>query len=282
MRLVEPEVFLLAEPKLNREEIASWLTTLGADQFVLRDMISDAEQLIELAGRACYMSFQVGLNPNVKKIRTEIEKYFENLLASGHGSVLEHASFSFALTNVSRVFTAEMNRHRAGMAISEQSLRYVRFTDIPMWMPLSLRHDSNDSDELRELKRDTRQVFIDVFEFVEKKYQELIEMWKLDDAKELRALFGDRADQSLFALKKAYTSTFRRIVPLGVATSGVWTGNIRALRHIFTMRCSEAAEEEIRYVASKMLGIMMEHVPILFGDFYQDEKGIWHPKYPKV
>ena len=74
---------------------------------------------------------------------------------------------------------------------------------------------------------------------------------------------------------------FRRIVPIGVATGGVWSGNLRALRHIFTMRCSPAAEEEICLIGSLMLKKMMESEPLIFGDFHLVD-GYWTPKYIKV
>src|SRR5262245_24717498 len=100
----------------------AWLDRLdGAD-----GSGESAETLIEFAGRLCYRSWEPGLNPNVRKIRTDRGEYFENLLASGHGSVLEHANFTFVFHHVSRVFTHELVRHRAGSAFSQESLRYVR------------------------------------------------------------------------------------------------------------------------------------------------------------
>ena len=48
-----------------------------------------------------------GLNPNVTRVRTDQREYFANILRSAHGSVLEHANFSFALRNVSRVATSK-------------------------------------------------------------------------------------------------------------------------------------------------------------------------------
>ena len=43
--------------------------------------------------------------------------------------------FSFVLHNVSRVVTHELVRHRPGTAVSQESLRFVRLTDIPFWFP---------------------------------------------------------------------------------------------------------------------------------------------------
>ena len=73
----------------------------------------------------------------------------------------------------------------------------------------------------------------------------------------------------------------RRIIGMGVSTGGVWTGNLRALRHIFTMRCSESAEEEILLVANLMLEKMIEEEPSFFSDF-EKVNGFYKPKYNKV
>ena len=96
------------------------------------------ELLVEFGGRACYRSWEPGLNPNVTRVRNDRREYLENILRSAHGSVLEHASYSFALRNVSRVFTHELVRHRAGSAFSQESLRYVRLTDIGFRVPPAL------------------------------------------------------------------------------------------------------------------------------------------------
>jgi len=73
---------------------------------------------------------------------------------------------------------------------------------------------------------------------------------------------------------------------MGVATGGVWTGNVRAIRHVITMRTDAAAEEEIYYVFSNVLAMMAEKEPYLFGDFSQitegPQAGSWVPKYRKV
>ena len=115
----------------------SWLDRrLGEGRAVEREQ--RGELLLEFGGRACYRSWEPGLNPNVTQIRTDRREYFANILRSGHGSVLEHANYSFALRNVSRVFTHELVRHRAGSAFSQESLRYVRLTDIGFRVPPAL------------------------------------------------------------------------------------------------------------------------------------------------
>lgn len=269
MKLVEPAVYLLAKSHVNRDEARRWLDALGAKEYQIPDQCTEAELLTTLSGKRCYMSFQAGLNPNVTRVRKDIVAFIDNILKSRHGSILEHSTYTFAIENVSRVFTAEMNRHRAGWAISEGSMRYIRFADIPFWMPFSIREDEDDTPEVKEAKAQTRQVFERAFRQMEENYRELEEIWSLDSLKS-------------FKKKKKITSMMRRIIGMGVATGGIWSGNLRALRHVISVRVDAAAEEEIAYVFSLALKRMMEEEPTIFADFEQTEDGFWKPEYWKV
>jgi thymidylate synthase (FAD) len=215
------------------------------------------------------MSFEPGLNPNVTRVRKDIIAFIENILKSRHGSILEHSSYTFAIENISRVFTAELNRHRAGWAISEGSMRYIRFADIPYWMPFSVRDEEDDTPEIRDAKTRTREVFERAFGQMEENYRELEDIWSLDSLKS-------------FKEKKKITSMMRRIIGMGVATGGIWTGNLRAIRHVLSVRVAAAAEEEIAYVFGLVLKRMMEEEPTIFADFEQTEDGFWTPRYWKV
>lgn len=269
---VEIGIFFIGKTEVNRHEVEKWMEHIGANEYDPDfDEKTDAELLVELAGRRCYMSFQPGLNPNVTKIRADIATYIDNILKSGHGSVLEHVVYNFAIEGVSRVFTGEMNRHRAGMAISEGSMRYIRYENMPWWMPPSMRVLATDSEELAIKKKRTKSVFDSAFSDAEKHYEQIKYIWK-----------DELAEGSKFHGKKQVTSMMRRIIPMGIATGGIWSGNIRAIRHILTMRTTEAAEEEICYVFSRIMKEIKDREPILFGDFVQDENGFWSPTYKKV
>ena len=129
MRETVPSVFLIARPSLDLDGLRGYLADVGGESWLQRRLDeaegapNAAQLLIEFGGRACYRSWEPGLNPNVTRVRTDQREYFENILRSAHGSVLEHASYSFALRDVSRVFTHELVRHRAGSAFSQESLR---------------------------------------------------------------------------------------------------------------------------------------------------------------
>ena len=124
----------------------AWLEHVGAGEYTWNKSDSDAENMIMAFAKRCYMAFEPGLNPNVQKVRDDISDYLTNILKSGHGSVLEHAHFSFAIENVSRVFTGEMNRHRAGMAISEGSMRFISFEDLGLVKTKSMEEPEDGFD----------------------------------------------------------------------------------------------------------------------------------------
>ena len=290
------ELFNIGRTQVDRDEVTRWMRFIGADSFELSaaDALTNPAALIALAGKRCYKSFEPGLNPNVTRIRKDYTTYLDNVLASRHGSVCEHSVYTFAIENISRVFTAEMNRHRAGWAISEGSMRFIRYSDsIPYWEPGSVAGDqvlpttSADSIvstmlqdraappppslSLLSKKQLTRRVLQEAFTHQEAAYSAMERIW----ADEL-------SPESKFAEKKQITSMMRRIVGMGVATGGVWTGNIRALRHVIAMRASEQAEEEMLHVFSRVAKFMVEKEPMLFGDFEETSEGYWQPRYIKV
>jgi len=271
---VNIEVFNIARTQVDREQVRKWLDHVGATGYEIPEDggVSDPALLIALAAKRCYMSFEVGLNPNVSKVRKDMVEYIDNILASGHGSVLEHSVYTFAIEGVSRVFTGEMNRHRAGWAISEGSMRFIRFEkDIPWWLPTSITFDDKDDADLHNRKIRSQGVFLRAFRQMQENYSELLDIWDM------------REGHHNFSYKKKVTSCLRRIIGMGVATGGVWSGNIRGLRHVLTMRGGDAAEEEIFHVfAGKIAPMMLAQEPLLFGDFQETASGAWKPKHWKV
>jgi thymidylate synthase (FAD) len=269
-------VFLIARPSIDIEGMRGYLRDVGGESWLQMRLaaagapsdgggsrpaqqhaeLNAGELLVEFAGRACYRSWEPGLNVNVSKVRTDQREYFANILRSAHGSVLEHASYSFALRNCSRVLTHELVRHRAGSAFSQESLRYVRLTDIGFRVPPAL-------EPLRER----------VLSIVEQ-----LEEFQRTAAGEL----GIDAEGVPFHVKKEVTSAMRRLAPIGLSTDIVWTANVRTLRHVIEMRTAAGAEEELRLLFDAIAGIMQAEAPGLFQDFTRAEDGSWVPEYRKV
>lgn len=261
MHETTPRVFLIARPSIDVEGMRAYLQAVGGESWLdLRqgeeEGATAGELLLEFGGRACYRSWEPGLNPNVSRIRTDRREYFANILRSGHGSVLEHANYSFALRDVSRVFTHELVRHRAGSAFSQESLRYVRLTDIGFRVP----------DALEPVREQVLQIV------------EQLEEFQVSAAKEL----GIDADGVPFHVKKEVTSALRRLAPIGLSTDIVWTANARTLRHVIEMRTAEGAEEELRSVFDVVARIMQVEAPSLFQDFARQDDGSWVPEHRKV
>jgi thymidylate synthase ThyX/5-methylcytosine-specific restriction endonuclease McrA len=120
LKQIEPQVIKIAETGLCLEGVQRMAEVYGAQDWLKQSrqlQPNDSEFLIELAGRSCYRSFGVGLNPNVTRVRDNPRDYLQNVLEKGDGSILEHATVTFAFLNVSRVFTHEIVRHRAGTAM---------------------------------------------------------------------------------------------------------------------------------------------------------------------
>jgi len=257
MELTKPKVIKIAETRIDRDGVHAMLQALGVSrkgEERFSQMVDNGETLCELAGRMCYESFELGLNPNVTKIREDSKDYFKNLLTKGDGSVCEHGSASFVFLGVSRIFTHELARHRVGIAISQESLRYVRPKEIQMFLP-------------DDLDPQLREAMVKVAERTEDAYRELEESipWA-----ELQ-----------MDTKKRLTSALRRILFDGIATNVVWTANFRTLRWVIEMRTDPSAEVEIRLVFDQVAQICKKDYPLLFQDFERKElpdgTGSWRP-----
>lgn len=242
MRIVEPEVFILGETRIDEDGLKAFLEHIGAPDWQ-SDAPTDSEKLIEMYGRLCYESFRLGLNPNIVKIRPTNLGYITNVKEKGDGSILEHATVNFVFCDVSRVFTHELVRHRAGVAISQESLRFVRLTDLGLWMPTVIKED----DKVTE-------IFVRTFKELECLQKELASYFGLDNRKD-------------FESKKLITSAMRRLAPDGLATNIGWTANMRTIRHVIEMRTHPSAEEEIRFVFGKVAELMIARYPNLFSDY---------------
>lgn len=243
MHKTEPKIFLVGETRIINEGLSDFLNHIGAPNWTT-DAQSDSEKLIEAMGRLCYRSFDVGLNPNVTKVRSGSYKYLQNVISVKHGSVCEHAVVNFIFADVSRVFTHELVRHRAGTAISQESLRFVRLDDLGLWLPTVIVEDEKATE-----------IFVKTFEQLENLQLQLADHFDLD------------SEDVPFSRKKTITSAMRRIAPIGLSTSIGWSANMRSLRHVIEMRTEPSAEEEIRLVFGQVAEICQKRYPNLFADF---------------
>jgi len=244
---IHPKAFLIAETRVDEVAISDALKHLGVEGWT-SDAATDADLLVEFAGKSCYMSFDTSLNQNLTKVggRNNHDYIQQGIIANKHGSVLEHASVTFFLANVSRVVTHEIVRHRAGAAYSQTSGRYVRSDEISYYMPQVFR-ELPDSGFV-----DCTTILHQAFEEMEENVRNLVS--------------ASNIDSKPFSLKKRLTSAFRRIIGNGQANHIVVTANHRAWRHMIEMRTDPHAEEEIRVVFADISRQLRERFPTIYAD----------------
>jgi len=237
MRILrEPKVYLIGRQVIDEAELQRFLD----DEQVAwqTDTEAGAERLAEAAGRLCYMSFGKGRKTNAD--------YLGHILQVGHGSVLEHGVWNFIFTGVSRSFTHELVRHRAGFGYSQLSQRYVDESESDFVEPDCIGADG----ELHALWLSAVRHSHDAY-------------CRLSDA--LFEKFADVADKTL--RRKMARQAARSVLPNATETKIFVTANARALRHFIELRCNEQAETEIRVVAAEVLRIMQRESPNIFGDY---------------
>lgn len=255
----KPHVYLVGKQIVDSAEVDRFLSDHEVDQWTTDTDIA-AQKLTEIAGRMCYMSF-------TKPRPGGNEAYMRNIVEVGHGSVLEHAVFNFILTGVSRSFTHELIRHRAGFGYSQLSQRYVDESACEFVEPRVIAEDP----ELHKL-------FAQTMSAAQKAYVELTN--KLSDRIEKEHPELSRTDRRKMARQAA-----RSVLPNATETKIFVTVNARALRHFLFLRGTIHAEEEIRTVAIEMWKAAKNDCPNFFSDFeLRKENGIdvlWTP-FPKV
>lgn len=242
MKYVEPKVFLVGETRVIEDGLRAYLEHVGAGNWS-SDAPSDSELLSEVMGRLCYRSFEPGLNPNVTRVREGNAPYLGHILEVGHGSVLEHPVVNLVFADVSRVFTHELVRHRAGTAVSQESLRFVRLDRLSAYIPTHIRESEAGME-----------IFSRALEQLEEVQSSLAEAFEIESEKK-------------FDVKKKLTSAFRRVAPIGVATTIGWSCNFRTLRHVIETRTEPSAEEEIRFVFGKVFELLRDRYPNMLGDY---------------
>jgi len=202
--------------------------------------VYDGQELCELAGRVCYMSFGESQGRKTNK------HYLDNILSSGHGSVLEHANWNVIVTGISRTCSHELVRHRAGWSYSQLSQRYVDESQVEVVMPSAIASLGRDAQRAWEADmRDARETY--------KHWADVLQK-------------AQPADMTTREARLAARQAARSVLPNATETKIFITANCRALRHFFTLRGSLAAEPEIRALAHQWLPLMHKESPHLFGD----------------
>lgn len=200
------------------------MNNITEPKVTLVNITSDSEGVIESAARSAYRS--------VKKVDTPSENQFiRGLIKAGHESVLEHASATFFIEDVSRALTHQLVRHRLA-SFTQESQRYCTSSSFDVVMPKSFQDLGGD---------DLVQKVNDLYQTIDSLYNDMLALGiKKEDA--------------------------RYILPNACTTKIMMTANFREWRHIIALRTEIHAQWEIRSLTNKILVELNAVAPNVFFD----------------
>ncbi len=199
------------------------------------------EATIALAARLCYTETDIASLATSFKAGDE-KALIKRLLAFGHLSPIEHASFTFGIEGVSRSLLAQLTRHRIA-SFSVQSQRYVGKTS-------NKSPDGVFNYVIPPRIKSLGQFYIDRFDKQMRQIQSWYDEWN--------QLLGDKGEAS--------QEDARFVLPNAAETKLILTMNARELRYFFRLRCCNRAQWEIRMMAIEMLRQVKPIAPALFED----------------
>lgn len=185
----------------------------------------EPEATVAAAARLCYTARGAAdLKENLS--RAEVVSLLRKLVAVGHLSPAEHASFTFAIEGVSRALSHQLVRHRIA-SYSQKSQRYVNEQNFSYIVPPTIAADP-----------EALALFRAKMEEIQTAYRELAKKVPREDA--------------------------RYLLPNAVETKLVCTFNARSLFNFFRLRCCMRAQWEIRTLALRMREEVRRVAPVLF------------------
>jgi thymidylate synthase (FAD) len=223
-----------------RVDVIAWTQFESPGDIAWSTDAAGGEALAEFAGRACYESWH---KPN-PATATNVG-YLRHILEVGHLSVLEHATVTMYLREVSRSLTHELIRHRH-FSYSQLSQRYAPSGQAEMVEP-----DVIAGDPALHAR------FVEASEASLAAYRDLLAG--------LERSFAHTPSPTL--RRKQARQAARAVLPNATETRIVVTGNYRAWRHFVAMRASEHADVEIRALAIACLRELQRIAPNAFADF---------------
>jgi thymidylate synthase (FAD) len=209
--LRDPKVYLVGRQTIDDSGLDRFLADAGVSSWSTDTEVA-GQKLIEVAGRLCYQSY-------AKPRPGGNAAYLGHILEVGHGSVLEHAVFNFIFTGVSRSFTHELIRHRAGFGFSQQSQRFVNEDGCSFIEPDAIAEDP-------ELHR----IWLEAVQSCQRAYRAL--------ADGLTAKFAGIEDRTL--RRKKAREAARSVLPNATETQIFVTANARAWRHFIEILAAES------------------------------------------
>lgn len=194
----------------------------------------DSEELVEVAGRMCYFSF------GDAQSEKNNAHFIHDLLRMGHTSVLEHVSWTFLITGVSRGLSHQLVRHRIGISFSQLSQQFHDEVDAKFVTPEQLDRCPRSKEIWQEAVESSREAYI-----------------RLKRTLELSGQFSD---------DRVVRSIARSVLPNATETKLIATANARELRHLIALRGSKSCEHEMRCFVVLLLRRLHNESSVLFSD----------------
>lgn len=245
MRVTLVAATAIYEEALREATGEAWWTP---DNQALRRGATDAEILVEGAGRICYASWD---NP----IRRSTSAYVAHLIEQEHWSVLEHATATVVIQGISRACSHELVRHRH-LSFSQRSQRFVNERGEAMVMPPLF-----DRGELV-----WEQLYDEAMTRAMESYQRLLAVMRLEEESIGRT-----------ERRKRLHEAARAVLPNACATELFVTANHRAWYEFLKKRGQGAADLEMRGLAYALWEALRPLVPTLYEtlQWERDGLGVW-------
>ncbi len=235
-------VHVVGRPQFDIVEFLGFLNGSGMD-WRRSPEAREAEEVIEAAGRVCYMSF--GSN---QSDRSNF-RYIRNLIEMGHESVLEHVNWSFVITGITRALSHQLVRHRVGFAFSQLSQQYHDESDAEFAMPVEIEGNPGAEAAWNRAISTAKEAYLEILQAL---------------SQEAEASIGAMNRREL---RRAIRSAARSVLPGCTETTLFMTANARALRHFFTVRGGIPGDREMRDVAVELFRAVTKEAPAVFFDF---------------
>ena len=242
------------------------------------------ELVVATAGKLCYSPSNIE-DLMEKQTPESIEKFVNMITSIGHGSVLEHTSFTFGIEGVSRSLTHQLVRHRIA-SYSQQSQRYVKETQFEYVIPQDIKNNPILAQSYKNHMEDSQRLYDDIVDKLIYDYVNDVENYGqyLDiqlkkckiDKDEFEAWKKSNKSNNKYneALKDSYKKIYstlekkaienaRYIFPNACETKIICTMNLRSLINFCHHRCCRRAQEEINKLAWTMVEEIEKVSPLL-------------------
>lgn len=210
---------------------------------------------IERCARKCYQSEH-------RITEDSAPKFIRKLIDIGHESTIEHISVTVDVI-CDRGITHEVVRHRL-CSFSQESTRYVNYSKDKFGKEITvIKPFFFDPEE--EGKDIALPEFLDI---------SMPKTYKLNsfDIWFITCQFAEWGYNTLINEFQAKPQEARSVLPNSTKTAIAITANLREWRHIFKLRCSQAAHPQMRQIMLPLLEEMKNKIPIIFNDYYEQYK----------